>query len=367
MRPLSPVRSDIYSLANLIPLRSSCHFRLNSNDQCNHPTSSLIMVDCFFQSLVPEEEMFNAGIHIDIDHWVVKNLSYYNTQRIRCSYPVSSSYTQTPRYIYYVFILVALFGRKSAWLTSAALGLVMTLSSAAAFHGVILAAIRQNMAPAYLFEDGFSEVVQVDGPTFVNHMTDELLHNSTTNETWLPVLPMVRDNDGNAVLTIVGAAFLVLLPMQIWSSTLRKAGIARMLVGLGSCLLLSGLISALIYVEYVIFWTFRQYRFCPPGAHDTLPFSNKGPYNYLPNRTHGDQYRWNRVVGEQYVYRNSTIRFPDICLYPCLEFEWLLRDPEDIYVTGQPKTMASSAQLWILTAIYFMVASSCIAICAFYW
>lgn len=209
-----------------------------------------MMADSFFQSLVPEEEeVFHAGNHIDTDHWVIKNLSYYDTQRIRCSYPVSGSYTQTPRYIYYVFILVALFGRKSAWFTSAALGLVMTLSSAAAFHGIILAAIRRDMAPSYLFENRFSEVVQVDGPTFANHMTDGLFYNNITHESWLPILPMVRDHDGSAVLAIVGAAFLVLLPMQVWSSTLREAGIARTLVGLWSCLLLSGLISALIYVE----------------------------------------------------------------------------------------------------------------------
>lgn len=216
------------------------------------------------------------------------------------------------------------------------------------------------MTPDFLFENKGWEVVQVNGPTFASHLTNERIHNTTTNETWVPVLPMVWDDDGNAVLAIVGAAFLVLLPMQIWSSTLRKAGIARILVGLWSFLLLGGLVSALIYVEFVIFSSFPQLRFCPPRASDVLPFSNKGPYTYPLKWVIGDWYRWNRVVGEQYVYRNATTRFPDICLYPCLESEWPLRDPEDIFVDERRSHRATSAQFWFLALIYFMVASSCI-------
>ena len=312
-------------------------------------------------SLFPEELDILPTSFADTHQWVIENMTYFDTQWIECAYPISGSYSPTPRYIYYAFILIALFGRKSTWLTNAALGLVMTFSSTAAFHGIILAIIRRNLAPEYLFENSNWEIVQVDGPYFANHITDGWLYNVTTNETWLPVLPMAWDNDGDAILVIVGAAFIVLLPMQIWSSTLREAGGLKILVGIWSCLLLAGLISALIYVEYVLVWTFPQLRFCPPGAADKLPFSNRGLYEYPLEWTPGDWYRWNRIVGEQYVYRNATVRFPDICLYPCLQFEWLLRDPEDIYVyeintAGGYK----NPKLWVFATIYFLVASSCV-------
>lgn len=108
-------------------------------------------------------------------------------------------------------------------------------------------------------ETGVEEPARSDGPV------------------WMPVLPMAWDNDTDPVLAIVGTAFLLLLPMQIWSRTLRDAGTLRKRIVLAWALLLfAGLIAALVSVAYVYFYAFPQVRFCPMHEADALPLTSPG-------------------------------------------------------------------------------------------
>jgi hypothetical protein len=76
----------------------------------------------------------------------------------------------------------------------------MTYSGTAVIHGMILAAIRKQLAPQRVW-DTYETLI---------------LLGATSNST-LPIIPMTWDVDQDTVLVIVGVAFLVVAPVQIFS------------------------------------------------------------------------------------------------------------------------------------------------------
>ena len=153
--------------------------------------------------------------------------------------------------------------RRITWIATVALGSVITYSAVAAIHALVFVVVRKEMVSQYMLKILWC----CSGERY-----------NIKWSTWLPVLPMAWDNDVDPILTVVGAAFLVLLPMQMWSQTLRETKPKSILV-LWSFLLFIGMICASVAQAYVTFYSFPQLRFCPPNRHELLPLINNGAHN----------------------------------------------------------------------------------------
>lgn len=286
--------------------------------------------------IIPFHRIVNKG-WVTGNEFIGENQNF-TTQWVECSYPVSGTYATTPRFIYYIFLLGGFMpdcliacleyieyrtaNKKRVWLENlkwlknpiridwlqeTALGLAMAYSSTTAIHAIIMAASWKTAAPDELFDKSKHEIVQVEGNWTGTYETSTNLtysHNNVTlpngtavfnDHLWMPLLPMVRDHDADPVLSVVGSAFLLFLPLNFWSRKIRekKFKIVRYYWGI--------LIAALIYENFAVFSNMWQLRFCPAEQQDKLPIVNRldnysdfaGPWH--PG-TRGARYRWNKVV-----------------------------------------------------------------------
>lgn len=296
-----------------------------------------------------------TGDWVGVFNGTQKN-DYFRTQWVECSYQISGGYGSTPRYIFYALALVSILARKESWLVPVALASVMVYSSTASIHALVLAIIRQRMVPKQVTGENYQTILAAG--TSING-TQEDQSTDWNGPVWMPVLPMVWDNDCDPVLAVVGFAFLLLLPMQIWSKTFQNktnpAQKATMFIW--ALLLLAGLICALINEAYVDMWSFPQLRFCPLDDEDHLPFSNSGVPSVAGQWDGQNWYQWNKTVSDYFVYGNLTVPPPNICMYPCFEFNWPLRDPADIYVSAVSSSEVKLSYS-LLFAAYVLVGIS---------
>ncbi|KFY81489.1 hypothetical protein V500_11368 [Pseudogymnoascus sp. VKM F-4518 (FW-2643)] len=314
----------------------------------------------FLASLFPsEEKILPWNYQITSDMWVLdingtRNNPFFRTQFVQCSYPISGGYAPTLRYIFYVLAIASVVARKTSWAVTATLASVMTYSGVAAVHAFVLVIIRQKMVPKSMTDN--YEVVLAEGISRTGYYEDATL----SGPVWLPLLPMAWDNDCDPVLAIVGSVFL-LLPIQIWSRTFRAANRTQRAIIYGWALvLLVGLISALVNRAYVDLWSFPQPRFCPNDHEDTLPLSNSGSDSIAGLWDKHDRYRWNKTIQDHFVLKDFDIQAADACLYPCFDFRWPLRDPEDIFVViGSYGTMfETNTTCSLLVTVYVLVSCS---------
>jgi hypothetical protein len=318
----------------------------------------------FFLSLVPADERIIPNHNITWDGWVIANASLFNTQWINCSYPISGGYGQTPRYLFYALIFFAVVARRKSWIAGVALASVMTYSSIAAIHAFALAVDRTQMVSQ--FSSNSYEVVMVGGNTTDGMWVGSTWNNWRQDGLWLPVLPMVWDSDVDAVLAIVGVSFLVIAPMQAWSSTFNKSE-AKAVLLLWSFLLFIGMVCALIAEEYIWVVGFPQLRFCPFNSNDTLPITNsasEGPtISWNPN----DIYQANRTLAQYFA--NSTTGLATSCVYPCFGYVSSLRDPADIVAQppGLVSSSASNVKWTFYVTVYFLICSSGISSLAIFF
>ena len=309
----------------------------------------------FLISLFPEAERRLPINYGNAEGWLipVDGNPYFNMQSVQCSYPMSGGYGPTPRYLFYILALFAIMKRKSAWVVTAALGSVMTYSATAAVHAAVLVVIRTKMIPDYVLNKWFSVLV---AGTSKSGLDDGL----EPDALWMPILPMAWDNDSDAVLAIVGTAFLALLPMQLWSSTFKTSN-AKTILFLWSGLLFIGTVSALINTVYIDLWAFPQLRFCPIGLNDTIPFTNSRPSITDIHLDRVDGYFWNRTINE--YFRNPQGQLNGACIYPCFSSTWPLRDPSEITILSWNvgSNADSNTGWWLLISVYAVVCSSCIS------
>lgn len=319
--------------------------------------------DPFLLSLFPSVERGISPYDTTKDAWVLGtaaqgNNTLFDTQQIQCSYQISGGYGHTPRYIYYILILFAMWLRHTNWLAEVAMASVMVYSSSAAIHAVVIAAIREKMFMIESYEVVRVEGVSANGTAWYWDDNQGEWTDTLDDSLWLPVLPMAWDSDVDATLTIVGTAFLVLLPMQIWSSKLREYRL-KIIIWLWGALLLAGMICALIAVQYVNFWYFPQLRFCPHGANDSLPMMNDGTQNLGGEWDGNDCYHWNRTIERQFMSNISTEVLSNVCIYPCFGFDWPLRDNTEILVVeGIYDDFFSSNSFFVLLVVCYSLVTS---------
>jgi hypothetical protein len=282
---------------------------------------------------------------------------FFRTEWVVCTYPTSGNYCRTPRIIYYALVLLSLRVRTKSWGIAVGIVTVMVYSSTAAIHAIVaaVAALRQLTTQLSAMKANY-EVVLVDGPS----QTGWLEQGSPGGPVWLPIFPMVYEPDADALLAIVGVAFICLLPMQIRSRTLRNATPEqRSLVLAWSLLLWMGLVSAFTIDIFATIWFFPQLRFCPPNQADPIPTSSNGPSAGVENWNGKDWYRWNRTIRDHFIFNNSTALFPNNCIYPCSDFTWPLRDPTDIIMDQYSLSSQRPISQKFVVALYI---AACVAV-----
>jgi hypothetical protein len=265
---------------------------------------------------------------------VVANNTIFIVERVIASYSLSGSYGLAPRILFYFLILVAVLWRKS-FLITVALGSVMVYSSGAALHAIVLASLTSRMVPRSSLENYGS--VQVDPGRTV------------------PIIPGVIEGDTDAVFAIVGSTFLALTPMQVWSSTFKKAEQKAILV-LWTVFLFVGFFCACLTSSYVYYWSFPQLRFCPIHTNDTLPMTTSGSSVFGGTWDHIDRNHWNDTV--TIFFENTTIPRSSVCFYPSLDYRWPLRDPSKIVITSDSDLINTWMGFWMLSALWFVVSLS---------
>ncbi|KAM0739827.1 hypothetical protein ACQRIT_005011 [Beauveria bassiana] len=326
----------------------------------------------FLLSLFPENVKLFPPYNTDEDGWIVGSDAQgqnadFDTQLVQYAYSPSGSYGPTPRYAFYALLVVTIVWRRVGWAAKVALGAVMVYSATTAIHAVILASIRTRLMLAIDPEAKNYELVRVQGLSITGQA---LSYDETAaagdDSLWMAVLPMAWDSDVDPVLTVVGLAFLVLLPMQIWSLTLRESlreSSVKLLLSLWGVFLFAGALCALVAEAYVQLWAFPQLRFCPRGFHDALPLMNDGSQTVGGTWDGQDRYHWNRTVLAHFVNKTDTRPLGNMCIYPCFDTAWPLRDATEIQVLPRHFGFFTEGNsFWsALVAMYFLFGATSVA------
>ncbi len=245
-------------------------------------------------------------------------------QDVECVYPMSGQYGRAPRGLYYALLVFVIVLRRQDWLTAGAAAACLTYGGSAAIHALILAPMLSLGTTAVT--SGF---VQLSNSTLVKVEA-----------------ALVTDLDSDATLAIVGAGFLIVMPMAIWSGNFRHSGAIPILV-MWILLMFIGMVCCII-VLYAVDGSstgpLRQFRFCSLGYNDTLPFSGNS-VNVVSNS-------WNETV---WSYFSSQDPLSPACFYPCLNASELLRQPGDARVVEFLDINASKPEYWGIELISAIV------------
>jgi hypothetical protein len=202
--------------------------------------------------------------------------------------------------------LLSLRFRRRYWISGVSMGLVMSYSSIAAIHAIILVSKRKT------FITGSIEMVTV----------------STRGDIKIPIWPMAWDEDCDAVLAITGTAFLIIAPMAIWSETVqqilqknlqphtipRDERKKRMVLIGWFALLLAGLISAWVNEVFVNVYCAGQFRFC--SAEGQLPpISSPSSLSLLDRQSPGKSF--NDTIWDIFSVPSISQGHHPTCIYPC--------------------------------------------------
>lgn len=251
-------------------------------------------------------------------------IDFTSYQDVECVYPMSGQYGRAPRVLYYALLLFVILLRRQDWLTAGAAAACLTYGGSAAIHALILAPILSL------------------GTTAISNGVVQL-----SNSTQVTVQALVTDLDSDATLAVVGAGFLIVIPMAIWSAQFRHSGAVPILVMwiLLMCLGMVGCMTVLYAVNGSATGPLRQFRFCSLGYNDTLPFSGN-PIDIVNDS-------WNDTV---WSYFNNEDPLSPSCIYPCLNAKELLRQPGDARVIEFLDINASNPVYWgieIISAIVY--------------
>lgn len=244
---------------------------------------------------------------------------FVTPDNITCAYPISDIYYDAPRILYYCVLLLIFLTIRYHWLSHIFLGLAVAYAGSAAIHGFIITSHLSVL-----------ESQDVTVPASPLNFDD---WDGTTEPKWdkntkiLQVNPDAIELDIDATTAIVVSAYLVGLPLQTWSRTVRSSRINRLAMLLWNLCMLGGTICAL--------WSWpstntagTQYRFClnDPGSYwkDDLPFEN--------SRWQQELWRedWNSTLF--YIFNNSSVwsKLSSNCLYPCFKSSQILRRNSDL-------------------------------------
>lgn len=244
-------------------------------------------------------------------------------QEITCYYPISDLYAPTPRYLYYVLLVLSVITPRHGWVAHIILGAAIAYAATAAIEAfILLSAPLTPHAPQSVTIPYVSSTNLTDLLTGIQALV--------TDTSYVSVQPDYLELDVDAVTCIVIAAYLVGLPLQCWSSTARTSRILHLLVLLWNLVMLAGSISVLILWPKLNVSPL-QFRFCYAGIDDGDTTQNDGWENEYWAGS------WNTSVwdlfGTSIVENDRWWNLSTNCFYPCFNTSQILRDPKRLTAT----------------------------------
>ena len=145
----------------------------------------------------------NSGLHQEkqLDTYDIKNLV---VSPIDCSFPISSQYQRTPRYICYLLLVFTVTIRNHEWLAAGAAASVLTYSGVAAIHSLVLFATNNR----FHLQQAKTRCESIPIPG---------------SDTQFAACADIIDRDASMIMHIVSSVMLGALPMAAWSTTFRKS------------------------------------------------------------------------------------------------------------------------------------------------
>lgn len=229
---------------------------------------------------------------------------------IMCAYPISDIYASTPRFLYYSLLLLTFATLRFRWLSNIFLTGAVAYAASAAIHAFIIV----------------SSPPQVQPPSFVSlpfvpatsNLTSSVL-SLVTDVSGVFVQPDAVELDIDPITAVVVTAYLVGLPLQIWSRTMRSSMIIRYMILLWNLCMLAGAISALVAWPTTNL-TATQYRFCYAGFLDGQSQSSDG-WDSEYWKSDWNSTIWNIFDNPDTVWQQLT----NNCVYPCFNTSQVIR------------------------------------------
>ncbi|MCJ1469200.1 hypothetical protein MMC07_007833 [Pseudocyphellaria aurata] len=247
-------------------------------------TFSYLILFSIFNSLylgkVPPLELHQPHDY-DLEHVAFKHIS--------CSFPISSYYARTPRYICYLLLVLTIVSRNHKWLVAGAAASVLTYSGVAAIHLIILFATNNRLNLSK--EKSHCESLPIPGAS-------------------IPFVACagVSEPDSSVGMTIVSSVMLGALPTVAWSGTFRRSTSKAILI----CWLL---LMAVGHTFYALTSNgLRQpFQICPKDYVEPLPMASfQAPFL---DRSWRDSFASLVSTGQQ--SSQSPINGSPACIYSC--------------------------------------------------
>ncbi|KAF3040198.1 hypothetical protein E8E11_000749 [Didymella keratinophila] len=229
---------------------------------------------------------------------------------IMCAYPISDIYAPTPRFLYYSLLFLTFATLRFRWLSNIFLTGAVAYAASAAIHAFIIVS-----SPPHMQQPGFVSLPYVPD---TSNLTSSVL-SLVTDMTGLYVQPDAVELDIDPITAVVVTAYLVGLPLQIWSRTMRSSVIIRYMILLWNQCMLAGTISALVAWPTTNL-TAPQYRFCYAGYLDG---QSQGSDGWKLQDWKGD---WNSTIWN--IFSNPDTVWQQLsnnCFYSCFNTSQVIR------------------------------------------
>lgn len=245
---------------------------------------------------------------------------------VLCSYPISSQYQKTPRYICWILSILTVTVRSHKWLAAGAAASVLTYSGVAAIHLLVLSTTDNRFHPQQAKK--YCQSIPVPGSTVQ----------------FLACAGIVEP-DVSITTHIISPLIIGALPMAAWSTTFRQsASKAIMMFWM--------LLLAIGHTFYPIIRhnTNSHFQICPRDHIESLPKVN---YQAPPLNDAWSQSFQSLTMGSPAASLNGS--FP-ACLYSCFDTGGFIgRSGQNIIIAANVETTGpfikgrSEARLAIVT------------------
>jgi hypothetical protein len=235
-------------------------------------------------------------------------------QSTMCAYPISDIYAPTPRYLYYSLLFLTFATLRIRWLSNIFLTGAVAYAASAAMHAFI---IVSNPSPT-------QQVGPVSLPIIPLTSNLSSIDSVVLETRTLQIQPDAVELDIDPITAIVVTAYLVGLPLQIWSPTMRSSIIIRYMILLWNFCMLAGTVCALIAWP-VTNLAAPQFRFCYAEFPDADSQSSDG---WDPSVWKGD---WNSTIWNIFGNPDTVWQeLSDNCFYLCFNTSQAIRQSSSL-------------------------------------
>lgn len=236
-------------------------------------------------------------------------------QSIMCAYPISDIYAPTPRFLYYSVLFLTFATLRFRWLSNIFLTAAVAYAASAAIHAFIIVS-----NPSTVQQGSFVSLPLI--PSTSNLTT--YIESIVIDATGMFIQPDAVELDIDPITAIVVTAYLVGLPLQIWSRTMRSSIIIRYMLLLWNLCMLAGTISALVAWPKTNLEA-PQFRFCYTGYLDPTSMNSDG-WNTSYWKGDWNSTTWNIFANPSTVWQQLS----NNCIYPCFNTSQAIRQSSSL-------------------------------------